>query len=69
MATSSIFQTVLIKDKKLIGRFVSALEGSQRSRSKRTEYSRPVEHVEDTDRIRKILGAEADDGIQDPDGR
>lgn len=69
MATSSIFEQVLLKDKKTIGRFVSALERSKETKAKRVDYSRPVEHVEDTDAIRKILGADSNDGLQDTDDR
>jgi len=65
MATSSIFQTVLVKDQRGIKRLVNALEQSQTTKAKDVSYSRPVEVVEDAESIRKIFGAQTDDRVQD----
>lgn len=65
MATSSIFQTVLMKDKKKIARFVTALEQSKQSKAKEVSYTRPVEHVSNPDAIRRMFGATEDDRVQD----
>ena len=64
MATSSITETVFIKDRKRISQFVKALESSKESKSKPVTYSRPVEHVNDKDDIRRIFkGTDGNDGI------
>ena len=65
MATSSIFQNILVKDKRDIERLVNALEKSEQTKAKDVAYSRPVEVVEDADIIRTIFGAQANDGVQD----
>ena len=67
MATSSIFQNVMIKDKKSVSKFVHALEQSRTTRAKDVTYSRPVEVVEDSDMIRKMFGDQTDDRVQDSD--
>ena len=61
MATSSILQNVLVKDKTSIKRFVDALERSQTSSAKEVIYSRPVEIIEDPDKIQKLFGVRTDD--------
>ena len=65
MATSSIFQTVYMKDRKKIARFVAALEKSKQSKAKEVSYSRPVEYVSEPETIRKMLGDTEDDRVQD----
>lgn len=55
MATSSIFQTFMIKDKKKIARFVQALEKSRGTKTEPVRYSRPVEVVNGKDEIRKMF--------------
>lgn len=65
MATSSISETVYIKDRKKIARFVKALEQSKASKAKTVVFSRPVEQISDAATIRKIFGDTKNDGIQD----
>ena len=65
MATSSIFQTVYIKDKKRISKFVKALERSSAGSAKQVDYSRPVETVNDPEAIRKLFGEVENDRLQD----
>ncbi len=67
MATSSIFQNVLIKDKRGIARIVNALEQSRATPAKDVAYSRPVEVIEDTDVIRRMFMEQTNDGLQDTD--
>lgn len=66
MATSSIFQNILVKDKRSISRLLNALEKSKTTSAKVVDYSRPVEVIEDAETIRKIFGEQENDGIQDP---
>lgn len=65
MATSSIFQTVYIKDRKKIARFVKALEQSKATKAKEVTFSRPVEQVSDPETIRKMFGDTEHDRVQD----
>lgn len=65
MATSSISETVYIKDRKKIARFVKALEQSKASKAKDIVFSRPVEQITDPAAIRKIFGDTNNDGLQD----
>ena len=56
MATSSIFQSFCIRDKKKIYRFVNALEKARYWKaSKPVTYSRPVEVVHDKEEIRNLF--------------
>ena len=65
MATSSIFQNVLVKDRRGIQNLIGALEHSRATPAKDVVYSRPVEVVEDLETIKKIFGVRTDDGVQD----
>lgn len=65
MATSSIFQHVLVKDTPRIKRLVNALEQSEATPAKEVCYSRSVEVVEDAETIRKMFGVQSNDGLQD----
>lgn len=64
MATSSIFQTVYIKDKKKVKQFIVALEKSKQRKSKDVHYSRPVEQITEPEKIRKIFGEGQCDRLQ-----
>jgi len=64
MATSSVYQNILVKDKRSIQRLVDALERSKDTPAKEVTYSRSVDIVEDEDTIRKMFGVEYHDGIQ-----
>lgn len=65
MATSSIYQNILVKDKRSIRRLADALEKSQGTPAKEVAYSRSVDIVEDEDTIRKMFGVDDHDRIQD----
>ena len=65
MATSSVYQNILVKDKRSIQRLADALEKSQRTPAKEVAYSRSVDIVEDEDTIRKMFGVDDHDRIQD----
>ena len=63
MATSSIYQTVYVKERKKVAEFVRALEQSKESKAKEVIYSRKVEHVTGDDKIRKLFEGNKDDGV------
>ena len=65
MATSSIFQNVLVKDKRSVQRLVKALEKSKSAVEKEVSYSRSVEITDDTAMIQKMFGDIKHDGLQD----
>lgn len=65
MATSSISETVYIKDRKKIARFVKALEKSKATKAKTIIFSRPVEQISDPETIRRMFGVTNNDGLQD----
>jgi len=55
MATKSIIKNVDIRDKKLCGSFVAALENAQNKRSKEVAMSRSVTEVKG-DKIKELFG-------------
>lgn len=63
MATSSIFQTVCVKDRKKVAEFVRALEQSKETKAKNVAYSRSVEHVTDEQKIKRLFEVGTDDGV------
>ena len=65
MATSSIFQNVLVKDKRSVKRLADALEYSKATPAKEVAYSRTVEIVEDVEAIQKMFGDKSNGGVQD----
>ncbi len=65
MATSSIFQNVLVKDKRSVKRLANALEYSKAAQAKEVAYSRTVEIVEDVEAIQKMFGVKSNGGVQD----
>jgi len=64
MATSSIFQTVCIRNRRKVERFVRALEHSKFHPVKEVRYSRPVSQMTDPSEIKKLF-EEPNDGLSD----
>ena len=63
MATSSIFQTVYVKDQKKVAEFVRALEQSKKTKGKDVTYSRSVEHMTDEQKIKRLFDVAKNYGI------
>lgn len=55
MATKRFLNNIVIKDRKLADKFISALENAENKHSKKINFDKAVEDVSDTEKIRKIF--------------
>jgi len=57
MATKSFLKNIVIKDKKKVGNFLSALENAEKKGRKNITIDMPVKTLKNKESIRKMFGA------------
>jgi len=55
MATKSFLKNIVIKDKKSVEKFITALEQAENKKAKKVVINKRTEEITDSEQIRKIF--------------